>query len=204
MPQHVYDPSVQASDRAAKLAAAVGRLGDFSRIRHWEAARAADLTPFQLKILLSLRYGASGAARPSELAAYYGVARATVSEAVRLLSRKGYLAKRRSPDDGRAFDLYLTPSGKTLTDGLADPLASLRQLADELSEEERVAAYATLYMLIDRLERAGEIDRQRHCHSCAHFRARGGSDYCALLRRPLTAATLRIDCPEHSIPSTAP
>lgn len=197
MPEHVYDPSVQASDVAAKLAAAVGRLGDYSRMRHWEAARSAGLTPFQLKILLSLRYRESHEARASDLAAYYGVARPTVSEAIRLLQRKGYLEKRRSPADGRAYDLPLTPAGSTLADALDDPLGSLRRLSASLDEDVRVAAYASLYVLIDRLERAGEIDRQRHCHSCVHRRDRPAGDYCALLRRPLTAATLRIDCPEH-------
>lgn len=167
-------------------------------MRHWGAARAAGLTPFQLKILLALHYRGAGVARASELTAYYGVARPTVSEAARLLLKKGYVERQRSPSDGRAYDLLLTPSGKTFTDALDDPLASVRQLGARLSEDERAAAYATLYTLIDRLERVGEIGRQRHCHSYAHFRARGGSDYCALLERPLTAVTLRIDCPEHT------
>ena len=196
------DPALQARDLAAKAAAALDRLGDYTRVRHWDAARAAGLTPLQHKVLLSLRYRGATEAKPSALAAYFGVARPTISEATRLLRKKAYVQKRRSPDDGRAFELSLTAAGEAVLDGLDDPLSGLRRLLGELSPARLDATYAALYGLVDALERTGQLHRQRNCHSCAHFRDRPSVPYCTLLERDLTVPALRIDCPEH-IPRSA-
>ena len=193
----VFDPDEQARSLAAKAASALDRLGDYTRVRHWHTAKSAGLTPLQHKVLLSLRYRGATNAKPSALAAYYGVARPTISEATRLLLRKELLVKRRSPDDGRAFELHLTASGRALLDRLDDPLAGLRATLGDLPEAELTTVFASLYTLIDRLERAGQLERQRHCRTCVHYRERARVPYCALLKRDLTPPALRIDCPEH-------
>ena len=192
------DPATQVRDLAAKAAAAVDRLGDYTRVRHWEAARAGGLTPLQHKLLLNLRYRGHVDAKPSALASYYGVARPTISEATRILLKKGLLGKRRSPDDGRASELFLTPAGEASLTTLPDPLAELRASLGQLPADGLAEVFASLYALIDGLERGGQLHRQRNCHSCAHFRPRAGVPYCALLERDLTPARLRIDCPEHA------
>ena len=193
----VFDPAEQARSLAAKTAAALDRLGDYTRVRHWETAKSAGLTPLQHKVLLSLRYRGATNAKPSALAAYYGVARPTISEATRLLLKKALLGKRRSPDDGRALELYLTDAGRALLDGLDDPLAALRETLADLPDADLTSAFASVYTLIDRLERAGKLARQRHCRTCVHYRERTRAPYCALLKRDLTPPKLRIDCPEH-------
>ena len=192
-----FDPDEQARSLSAKAAAALDRLGDYTRVRHWEAARAAGLTPLQHKVLLSVCYHGASNAKPSALAAYFGVARPTISEATRLLLKKQLLGKRRSADDGRAFELFITDAGERLLTQASDPLADLRSTFADLPKSELEATYASLYALIDQLERSGALSRQRNCHTCVHFRDRPSVPYCALLKRNLTPPRLRIDCPEH-------
>lgn len=60
---------------------------------------------------------------PSALAQFVGVTRATVSEMIKDLARRGYLERRRSHQDKRSVTLAVTPQGERLLAG--DPIKPL-------------------------------------------------------------------------------
>ncbi|WP_067664749.1 MarR family winged helix-turn-helix transcriptional regulator [Nocardia miyunensis] len=50
--------------------------------------------------------------RPSDLAEYFGVGKATISRQVKVLEQLGLIERRPDPDDGRAHLLVLTDEGR--------------------------------------------------------------------------------------------
>jgi DNA-binding MarR family transcriptional regulator len=55
-------------------------------------------------------------ARPSELAGYFGVGKATISRQLKVLEDLGLIERRPDPDDGRAHLLALTSEGQRRLD----------------------------------------------------------------------------------------
>jgi DNA-binding MarR family transcriptional regulator len=54
--------------------------------------------------------------RPSDLADYFGVGKATISRQVKVLEQLGLIERRPDPDDGRAHLLVLTDEGRRRLD----------------------------------------------------------------------------------------
>ncbi|MEU6443356.1 MarR family winged helix-turn-helix transcriptional regulator [Streptomyces sp. NPDC047046] len=59
-----------------------------------------------------VRLESGGPQRATDLAAYFGVGKATVSRQIRALERLGLVTRAPDPDDGRASLVRLTPEGE--------------------------------------------------------------------------------------------
>src|SRR5690242_10414155 len=75
-------------------------------------AAAHELSLTQVRVLGILR---DRRARVTELAAYLGLDKSTMSGLVDRAERRGLLARDKNPDDGRVVDVVLTPAGHELT-----------------------------------------------------------------------------------------
>lgn len=62
---------------------------------------------------LLVRLGECGGQRATELAAYIGVGKATMSRQLRALEELGLVARQPDPADGRAWLITLTPEGQS-------------------------------------------------------------------------------------------
>ncbi|WP_369053282.1 MarR family winged helix-turn-helix transcriptional regulator [Kineococcus terrestris] len=82
-----------------------------SRAISRETARSVhpELEPEAYSLLV--RLDDVGSARPSDLAAFFGIGKPTLSRQVQLLERLGFLERAADPDDGRAVLLTLSPTG---------------------------------------------------------------------------------------------
>ncbi|WIN00337.1 MarR family transcriptional regulator [Actinoplanes oblitus] len=92
-----------------------------------------DLSLTQLRVLGILR---DRRPRVTELAAYLGLDKSTMSGLIDRAERRGLLARGRNPRDGRVIEVFLTPAGAELTRRLytevRDTLApDLERLAPE-------------------------------------------------------------------------
>ena len=61
---------------------------------------------------LFVRLDESGAQRATDLAAYFGVGKATISRQLKALEDLGLITRAPDPDDGRASLVHLTPRGR--------------------------------------------------------------------------------------------
>src|SRR5689334_12013476 len=73
---------------------------------------ANDLSLTQLRVFGILR---DRRPRVTELAAHLGLDKSTMSGLIDRAERRGLLAREKSPDDGRAVEVFLTPAGHELT-----------------------------------------------------------------------------------------
>jgi DNA-binding MarR family transcriptional regulator len=74
-----------------------------------------DLSLTQLRVLGILR---DRRPRVTELAAYLGLDKSTMSGLIDRAERRGLLARGKNPNDGRVIEVFLTPAGLDLTQRL--------------------------------------------------------------------------------------
>ncbi|MCX4094307.1 MarR family winged helix-turn-helix transcriptional regulator [Nocardia sp. alder85J] len=95
-----------------------------------------------------VRLDAVGPSRPSDLAAYFHIGKATAGRQLTALQALGLIARQPDPEDGRAYLLDLTPDGRQrLSACRADRQRSLRERLGAWPE----ADLATLAALLVRL-----------------------------------------------------
>jgi DNA-binding MarR family transcriptional regulator len=199
--------STSGSDVAARLAAALERIGEAARILLRSAAAAEGLSPTQAQVLLRLH---QSRAEPGQhgtvaLARWLGVSAPTVSDAVAALERKRLVSRRAPGSDLRRVSVGLTAGGSAAAGRLADwdePLRTAVVGADAglLASGSLGGLLELALRTIAELQRAGVVTIARTCTACRFFQptADGGEPYwCGLLQAPLAPDTLRLDCPDH-------
>jgi MarR family transcriptional regulator, lower aerobic nicotinate degradation pathway regulator len=80
---------------------------------------------------------------------------ATLTAAINVLERKGWVTRRQSRTDRRVKELALTPAGRELWESLPDPIVTIRtRMLDGISAEEEKTARTVLDRAIGNLARA--------------------------------------------------
>jgi DNA-binding MarR family transcriptional regulator len=202
--ESVFEPSSQHGDVDSKIVAALERLSRVFRLLLREKALEHDLSPIQAQFLVHLLFRDVELRRVGRIAEEFGLTRATVSDAVGSLEKKGLIYRDPWPGDKRVATLRLTPAGEKLAVELSTWANTVKEHLDSSPPEEKEVVMRFLMQLIASLQRSGIITISRMCMTCRFFRpdAHPGSDlphHCALLDAPLAGSDLRIDCPEHEL-----
>ncbi len=199
-PPSPFDRRHQALDLPSKLVVALERIAEAFRVALWNQAKQHGLSPLQVQILTFLHFHPPAHRKVSFIAREFHMTKATVSIAISTLVEKGLLRKKTSPDDARAFELHLTPSGTTLADEISGFSEPVREVMGGLASQEQELFLLLLLRTIEGLQRKGLVHPQRMCFNCRHFQRNGEEHYCQLLEKPLPLADLRVDCPEFEAP----
>ena len=101
--------------------------------------------------------------------------------------------------DSRSHSLQLTSAGQQIVHQTSDFASVLSQVVGQLDVSHKTALYESLFTLIYGLHQRGLITVQRMCKTCLHYQFDGRIHYCGLLKMPLEADLLRLDCPEHTL-----
>jgi DNA-binding MarR family transcriptional regulator len=200
----VFEPSSQHGDVDKKIVASLERLTLVFRILLRGEAQERGLSPIQAQFLLHLLHHGAVLRRVSQLAREFDLTRATVSEAVGSLERKGLICRELWPHDKRVTTLRLTPTGKHTAQELAGWANVIEEHLKDRSAEEKEAVMRFLMDLIGALQKSGLITVARMCTTCRFFRpdahpGESSAHHCVLLDVPLSGSELRADCPEHKL-----
>ena len=183
----------------SKLLNALERLSETLKSLPWEQAKRYGVSPIQIQILLFVAEHPADLTGVSYLAREFNVTKATVSDAVRALLKKGYLEKDHSPVDSRRYNLLLTPAGRELTGRVSDYARPVRETLDGLDPGALRTTFDTLAQVIYGLNQRGVIPVQRMCFNCRFYVGdKRRSHRCNLLEIDLKAEDVRMDCPEFS------
>ncbi|GAA2312843.1 hypothetical protein GCM10010149_74790 [Nonomuraea roseoviolacea subsp. roseoviolacea] len=102
-----------------------------------------DLSLTQLRLLGILR---DRRARVTELAAYLGLDKSTLSGLIDRAQRRGLLARGKNPQDGRVVEVYMTPAGLELAERVEDDIRrALAPAVGRLDQEQ----FGPLVSLLD-------------------------------------------------------
>ncbi|SDU40355.1 MarR family winged helix-turn-helix transcriptional regulator [Stappia sp. ES.058] len=162
------------TDRIRSL---VNRLARLDAGADWEA----DINPAQRAALDYLVRANSFSRSPSVVADYLGNTRGTVSQTLKSLARKGFVAEERSTADKRSISYRVTDAGLREA-SRSGPLA---EALFEIREPDLLALANDLEGLLRRAVRAGGNKPFGICRNCLHFRPGDEGGFCSLLSLPL-------------------
>lgn len=169
-------------------------------------AGAGDLalTPAQAA---TLRF--AGRVRPDvatigQLARVLGIRHSTAVGIVQPLIARGLVQRVPHPFDRRSQVLTLSISGADLLEKLEGVSASLGRALERLGDDSLDALETGLGALVLGLRECGRLVVAAPCAGCAHFEPNAAPHSpephrCRLIRRFLSDAAVRMDCPEHTL-----
>lgn len=197
MDESIFNPSGQENSISSKIIVGLERVSEVFKILLWEKAKLVGLSPIQIQILIFIAYHNQELCNVSHLAKEFNVTKPTISDAVRILLKKGLITKDYSSTDSRSYSIRLSPSGSKVvaeTENFADPLESQLKGIQQTDLEH---LFETLSKLIYQLNRNGILTVQRTCYGCKFYDNSENKDFCNLLNKELLNSEIRLDCPEY-------
>lgn len=194
-----FDPSAQHLRIESKIVAALERISEAFRVLLWQEGKQHGLTPIQIQLLLFLRFHAPERCKVNYLAKEFNLTKATISESIRILTKKELIFKETDPSDTRSFTIHLTDRGKEMVNKTSAFPAAIDQTVQKLTPLQKEQLFQSLMEIIKNLNKAGVVTVQRMCFSCRFYHRGPENDYCSLLKKTLHKSDLRVDCPEHEL-----
>ncbi len=192
----VFQLEQQNSSLDNKIVAGLERLSQAFRVLLWEQAKAHNLSPIQIQLLVFIAYHSAEKTTISYLAQEFNFTKPTISDSVKVLEQKGLLQKKTTDKDGRSYTIQLTATGQAMvaaTENFVEPIATV---VAQASAEDKAVLWQQVNHLVATLNRLKIIELQRMCFNCQYYRADANGHFCALLDMTLLTEALRIDCPE--------
>ena len=184
----------------SKIVSGLERLSETLKSLLWEQAQKFGLSPIQIQILLFVANHHVDLCNVSYLAKEFNLTKATISDAVKLLLLKKYLAKDDSLADKRRFNLSLTKNGSALVKKLSSYAQPISEELSTFGEKELVSVFDTISKLIYKLNKQGVIQVQRTCFNCRYYKGdKKSRHYCNLIESTLKKQEIRLDCPEFEL-----
>ena len=156
----------------------IARLARLDASESW----AEDVNPVQRSALEYLSHANRFSRSPSHVADFLGSTRGTVSQTLKSLAQKGYVAETPSEIDKRAITFDLTDKGAAL---VAQPRHLVAGL-DAMSPEERDALASSLEATLKFLVLRNNGRPFGLCRNCKYFSRQKGEPFCRLLSETLT------------------
>ncbi|MEN8187763.1 MAG: MarR family transcriptional regulator [Bacteroidota bacterium] len=199
MDKSIFNPNGQENNVSSKIIVGLERISEVFKILLWEKAKLIGLSPIQIQILIFIAYHKHELCNVSHLAREFNITKPTISDAVRILDKKGLITKNFSSTDSRSYSIQLSQIGNKIvaeTENFADPLKS--QLKG-IQSSDLENLFETLSKLIYKLNSNGILTVQRTCYGCKFYEKTKNKDFCNLLDKELLNSEIRLDCPEYEI-----
>ncbi len=196
MSKSIFNPGQQENDIASKIIVGLERISEAFKALLWEKATSLGLSPIQIQILIFIAYHKNAYCNVSHLAREFNVTKPTISDAVRVLDKKGFIKKDFSSSDSRSYSILLSNSGKNIVAETEDFANPLKNQLKNIEQTDLENMFGTLSKLIYQLNRNGILTVQRTCYGCKFYDQNENTDYCNLLKKELLNSDIRLDCPE--------
>lgn len=180
-----------------KIIAAFERISQAIRTLAWKTGNKLLLKPIQVQVLLFLLHHGKAGSRITSLAKEFDISKASISETISSLERKGLIHKIYPDGDTRNFNIQLTNKGRQAAKEATSYAQALLLSVNRLGAADKQQLFAVLGGIISDLHASGVITVQRMCQTCKYYDRRGEIHYCQLLERRLGTGELQIDCADH-------
>ncbi len=193
--KNIFNPNV-SQDVSSKIVIGLERISEVFKLLLWKKAKHIGLSPIQIQILIFVASHKSELCNVSHLAKEFNITKPTISDAIKVLDKKGIIFKDYSPIDQRSYTIQLTDLGKLTVAETNDFASPLKGQIDTFDETELKNIFETLSRLIYKLNQNGVLSVQRTCFGCRFYEENGKTSYCKLLEKELKNKDIRLDCPE--------
>lgn len=192
-----FNPENQELELSSKIVAGLERVSQAFKVLLWDKAKELGLSPIQIQLLIFCCYHKSDLNNVSALAKEFNVTKPTISDAVKVLDKKGLIEKDYSSSDSRSYSVTLSDNGKEIvakTENFAHPIWTILK---NINEEELTTFFSTLSSLLFQLNKKGILSVQRTCYACRFLNKNASGQYCKLLEKQLNDSEIRLDCQEY-------
>ncbi|GJQ21513.1 MAG: MarR family transcriptional regulator [Bacteroidia bacterium] len=202
MPTSTFDPSNQDNiDR--KIAFGFERIAQVLKTLIWSESKESGLSPIQIQFLIALAFNSHRDWTVSDLAAYFQLTPATVSDALTALEEKDLLVRRQSKEDKRVSNIVLTAAGRRQALKLAGWMNAIQDEVARLDADSKATMLHALMNMIASLQQKGLISVVQMCMTCTYFRpnahpGKSKPHHCAYIDMAFGDADLRLDCPDYA------
>ncbi|WP_420573021.1 MarR family winged helix-turn-helix transcriptional regulator [Kordia sp.] len=193
--QNTFNPKV-SQDVSNKIVIGLERISEVFKLLLWKKAKHIGLSPIQIQMVTFVAFHASELCNVSHLAKEFNVTKPTISDAIKVLEKKGMIFKDYSPIDQRSYTIQLTENGKEIVAETSDFTSPLKAQIDSLDATELDSFFNTLSSLIYKLNQSEVLTVQRTCYACKFYQKTNDTSYCNLLQAILKNKDIRLDCPE--------
>jgi len=205
MEKSIFNTEFQQKSVTSKIVVGLERISEVFKVLLWEHAKTIGLSPIQIQILIFIEYHKQQLCNVSHLAKEFNITKPTISDAIKVLDKKGYILKDYSSTDSRSYSILLSDLGKKTvvkTENFANPIE--KQL-NTIQTKDLENLFKSLSKLIYQLNNTGILTVQRTCFGCKFYNKSTNGDYCNLMEKKLLTSDIRVDCPEYEEkPTTAP
>ena len=198
MDSSIFNPQEQERHISSKIVVGLERISEVFKILLWEKAKLVGLSPIQIQLLIFITYHKEELCNVSALAKEFNITKPTISDAVRILEKKGLIIKDFSSNDNRSYTIKVSDAGKKIVAEIENFANPLRDQLEGIQQVELESLFSTLSKLIYLLNQAEILTVQRTCYGCKFYDRQGMKDYCNLLDKELHNNEIRLDCPEYT------
>ncbi len=164
------------------------------------AARAEGLPDLQACILVRIHNAPDQELTVGTLANVLRLTAPTVSDSLKALVNKGYLNRRKNPQDGRVVFFGCTRRGKTSAERLSEWPSGFEESIGGLDDGHQLGLMGALtHLLREQIENGFEIPEPM-CASCKHFEVDSWESdryTCALTGKAFSCGGLHTACEQH-------
>lgn len=190
-----FDPEIQAFSIDSKIVVALERISEAFKVSLWNENKKYGISPTQLQILTFLLFHTEDLRTISNLAAEFNSTKASISDSVKTLEKKGYIVRNKSLKDFRISFISLTPEGKEIAQDVSKFANYMEEIVNTMPVYKKEVFLEMLLKLIHELFLKGIISIQRMCLTCSFYKKDDEGKYtCALMNIPIKAPDLRVDC----------
>ena len=190
----VHPPRQQATLGLEQLASLV-------RAQSWRTDKSPSLPPTQAAVLRMLG-GAPEGLKAGQMADRLGISPASLSDSLKAIEAKGWIARQTDPIDRRACLVRLSKQGRDIAKQLNDPGQGIGSLLQGLEEADVGALLRVTQLLVMQAQQQGLATGLRTCLGCRFFRPYGGNEekphFCDFIHQAFGDAELRTDCAEQA------
>ena len=199
MGKSIFNPSEQENNISSKIIVGLERISEVFKTLLWEKAKVVGLSPIQIQILIFITYHRQELCNVSHIAKEFNITKPTISDAVRILDKKGLITKDFSSVDSRSYSIQLSQLGNKIVSEIENFADPLKNQLKEIQPFDLENLFRTLSQLIYQLNSNGILTVQRTCYGCKFYEQTDNKDFCNLLDKELLNSEIRLDCPEYEI-----
>jgi DNA-binding MarR family transcriptional regulator len=196
----VFDTQHRAESMAARVALTLIENACALSGMRTTAARAEGLPDLQACILVRIKNSPEQEMTVGALAHDLHLTAPTVSDSLKALVNKGYLKRRKNPQDGRVVFFSCARKGKIAAERLSEWPSGLEESISGLDQGHQLGLMGALtFMLRAQIENGFEVP-EAMCASCEHFEVDSWESEryaCALTGRTFSCGGLHTACERH-------
>ncbi len=183
-----------------KIVNLLDKIYQITRYIQWEITKKTEISPLMAQIMDYLDNNSENLRTPAKIAEDIGVKRPTVTDALKVLIKKGYVSEKTYDKDKRYKILYLTDKGENfLKNESFNYKKILKNSVRFLKIKDKENLFLSLINFVADLAKKGILPIARICPTCENFEKNKFKEskkphYCKLLKQRMNDFDLNINC----------